>query len=43
VKKGKWTAEEDETLIDAHKRHGNSWTEIAMHLPSRLADNAKNN
>ena len=42
VKKGDWTAEEEETFIEMHKRYGNSWSEIGKHLPGRSDNNVKN-
>ncbi len=35
LKKTKWTVEEDEYLVEAQARLGNSWTRIAMEMPGR--------
>jgi hypothetical protein len=42
VKKGPWTIEEEETLIEAHKLYGNKWVEIAEVLPGRRDNTIKN-
>jgi Myb-like DNA-binding domain len=33
--KGRWTSEEDQTLIEKHALYGCKWTEIASHLTGR--------
>lgn len=38
LKKEPWTDEEDQALIEAQKRLGNSWTRIATELPGRRCD-----
>lgn len=42
VKEGDWTAEEDATLLEAHERLGNKWTEIARLVGGRTDNGAKN-
>ncbi|OHT05782.1 Myb-like DNA-binding domain containing protein [Tritrichomonas foetus] len=42
VNRGPWTPEEDEIIIDLHQKHGNHWTYISTHLPTR-SDNAIKN
>ena len=38
IKKGKWTAEEDEELVSAYKRHGASWQKVASEIEGRNED-----
>lgn len=38
IKKGKWTAEEDELLIKGFKKYGTSWQKIAMDIEGRNED-----
>ncbi|KAM7268149.1 hypothetical protein ACFE04_010315 [Oxalis oulophora] len=42
IKKDEWSEEEDIILIEAHKKLGNKWTEIAKRLPGRSENTVKN-
>ncbi|KAK1714282.1 Homeodomain-like protein [Colletotrichum lupini] len=38
IKKGRWTAEEDQTLLSAYARMGPAWHDIALLIPGRKDD-----
>ncbi|XP_010531988.1 PREDICTED: myb-related protein Myb4 [Tarenaya hassleriana] len=42
LKRGNFTAEEEETIIKLHRSFGNKWSKIASHLPGRTDNEIKN-
>jgi hypothetical protein len=42
IKKGKFTEDEDNALIQLFKQHGSKWATIAKYYPNRTADMIKN-
>ena len=38
LRKGKWTKEEDEALIEAYKKHGASWLKVSLEISGRTDD-----
>ncbi|CAI9775154.1 unnamed protein product [Fraxinus pennsylvanica] len=42
IKRGKFTSQEEQTIIQLHALLGNKWSTIAMHLPMRTDNEIKN-
>jgi len=42
IKKGSWTKEEDNLILDLQKEYGNQWAKIAKFLPGRSDNSVKN-
>ena len=42
IKRGPWTVQEEQALIQAHKTLGNKWAEIAANIPGRTENSVKN-
>ena len=42
VKKGDWTADEDQRILAAVRRHGTKWSQIQKELPGRSDNSIKN-
>jgi hypothetical protein len=42
IKRGPWSLEEDQLLLQAHRDHGSKWSVIARSLPGRTDNSIKN-
>jgi hypothetical protein len=42
ISRGPWRPEEDTLLMRLHEQHGNSWSKIAAHMPTRSDNMIKN-
>lgn len=42
MQKETWTEEEEKLLVEAHKKYGNRWAEIARHIQGRSENSIKN-